>query len=140
MAEQMPIAVPVMLMGIFASGMGVYRPLREAPMMEENSTQMMKAPMAKLAFCGMKTMTTSISIMPAEKRLMVFGVLSLSSSSPPAVGQQPAEEVARHGREAEHGDERAHLLVREAEGLHELRVKCGAQIWQGVAQCAQGHD
>ena len=81
----MPIAVPVMLMGIFASGMGVYRPLREAPMMEENSTQMMKAPTAKLAFCGMKTMTTSISIMPAEKRLMVFGVLSLSSSSPPAV-------------------------------------------------------
>ena len=79
------MAVPVMLIGILASGIGVYMPLREAPIMEENSTQIMTAPIKKEASCGIKVSASSIAIMTAEKMLMVFGVLSLSRSRPPAV-------------------------------------------------------
>ena len=48
MAEQIPIAVPVIFIGIFASGIGVYIPLRDVPIMVEKRTHKMNAKIMKL--------------------------------------------------------------------------------------------
>lgn len=79
----MPIAVPVIAIGILASGIGVYIPLRDMLSTAMNARQMIIAIIIELLLCSMLLIGSRMTAPTIEQMMRNLGVLSLSRSSPP---------------------------------------------------------